>query len=131
MRIEFIATLIVLSIIGIINAGAITNKRLKKQKLVCPINDDCEKVVSSKWSRMFLVKNDILGIFYYIFMLIITLYFFFTESIIAGTKIISGLALIFSIFLVFVQAKILKEYCFYCLVASFINLLIFINLLVL
>ena len=131
MKIEFIVTLIVLSILGIINAGVITKKRFKKQKLVCPVNNKCEEVVNTKWSKILFIKNDILGILYYVLTLISALYSFSTNSVLAETKIISGVALLFSIFLVFVQAKIIKEYCFYCLTSAAINLLIFINLLIL
>ena len=42
--------------------------------------------------------------------------------------VITFFAFAFSLFLIYVQAKVLKEYCFYCLVSAGINFLIFLNI---
>jgi len=130
MEIIFVASLIVLAILGIFDSGYLIKKRVKKQPLTCPINGGCEKVVESKWNAIFFIKNDFLGLFYYILILFLVLYLFFvSEKLLFITKIISGASLLFSLFLVFIQAKIIKEYCFYCLISALINLLIFVNVL--
>lgn len=128
MQLEFTASLIVLAILGIFDSGYLIKKRVKKQPLSCPINGGCKKVVESKWNAIFLIKNDLLGLFYYILILFLALYLFFiSEKMLFLTQIISGASLLFSLVLVFIQAKIIKEYCFYCLISAFINLLIFVN----
>ena len=130
MEIIFVASLIVLAILGIFDSGYLIKKRVKKQPLTCPINGGCEKVVESKWNAIFFIKNDFLGLFYYILILFLVLYLFFiSEKLLFITKIVSGASLLFSLFLVFIQAKIIKEYCFYCLISALINLLIFVNVL--
>ena len=40
-------------------------------------------------------------------------------------------ALLFSIFLVYLQKYVIKEYCFYCLISALVSLLIFLNVLML
>ncbi len=128
MQTEFVVSLIVLAILGIFDSGYLIKKRVKKQPLTCPINGGCEKVVESKWNSIFLIKNDLLGLFYYILILFLVLYLFFiSEKLLFLTKIISGASLLLSLVLVFIQAKIIKEYCFYCLISALINLLIFVN----
>ncbi len=132
MQTPFIVSLIVLAILGIFDSGYILKKRVKKQPLTCPIDGSCEKVVESKWNAIFFIKNDILGLIYYILVLLLVLYLFFiSEKLLFLTKILSGASLLFSLFLVFIQAKIIKEYCFYCLISALINLLIFVNVFVL
>ena len=129
-QLEFVVSLIVLAILGIFDSGYLIKKRVKKQPLTCPINGGCEKVVESKWNAIFFIKNDFLGLFYYILILFLVLYLFFiSEKLLFITKIVSGASLLFSLFLVFIQAKIIKEYCFYCLISALINLLIFVNVL--
>lgn len=129
---EFTASLIVLSILGIFISGHLIKKRVKKQPLVCPINGNCEKVVSSKWNNIFFIKNDLLGLIYYIIILMLAIYLFFISiNLLFITKIISGLALLFSLFLLIIQAKVIKKFCFYCLISAIITLFIFINLLIL
>ena len=132
MQIPFVVSLIVLAILGIFDSGYLIKKRVKKQPLICPINGGCKKVVESKWNAIFLIKNDVLGLFYYILILFLALYLFFiSEKMLFLTQIISGASLLFSLVLVFIQVKIIKEYCFYCLISAFINLLIFVNVAIL
>src|SRR3990167_1490369 len=128
VQLEFVVSLIVLAILGIFDSGYLIKKRVKKQPLSCLINGGCEKVVESRWNAIFFIKNDVLGLFYYILILFLALYLFFTsEKLLFLTKLISGASLLFSLFLVFIQVKIIKKYCFYCLISALINLLIFIN----
>ncbi|MEK6844971.1 MAG: vitamin K epoxide reductase family protein [Nanoarchaeota archaeon] len=128
MQTEFVVSLIVLAILGIFDSGYLIKKRVKKQPLSCPIDGRCEKVVESKWNAIFFIKNDFLGLLYYVLILFLALYLFFiSENLLLLTQIISGISLLFSLVLVFIQSKIIKEYCFYCLISALINLLIFVN----
>ncbi len=127
--VQFIATLIVLSFLGILNAGYLTWKHQKKEKLVCPVGDSCDKVVESKWSNLLGIRNEVLGVMYYTFIFllgIINLFLtipYFQYSLI----IFSLVALLFSTALIYIQRYIIKIYCFYCLLSALITLLIFFN----
>ena len=133
MEIQFITTLIVLSLLGIVNTVYLIWKSKIKEPLVCPIGQDCNKVLDSKWNKIFFIKNDILGLLFYIGVIVGAILLLFDFDKIIKTILIfaSGIAVLFSIFLVFIQAKVIKNYCFYCLISTFINVLIFLNLLLL
>ena len=133
MEVQFITTLIVLGLLGIIDTSYILWKSKKKQPLVCPIGDDCNVVLESRWNKIFFIRNDVLGLLFYIGVIVGAILLFFEMDGIVKTLLIfgSGIGVLFSLFLVFVQAKILKKYCFYCLVSSFLTLLIFLNVLLL
>ena len=132
MQSEFIVSLIILALLGIFISSFLIKNRLKKKSVVCPIDGGCDEVLKSKWNAVFFIKNDILGLFYYILILFLALYLFFVSGkLLFLTKIISGASLLFSLFLVFIQVKIIKKYCFYCLISALINLLIFVNVFVL
>ena len=123
-------SLIILAIIGIVNTAHLIFKRKKQKSVVCPIGGDCEKVLASKYSKTFFIKNDVIGLLYYIFILIFALSIpFLSDKLITYELIISGIALLFSAYLVFVQAVIIRMYCFYCLVSALINFFIFLNIL--
>ena len=134
---EFIASLIVLALLGIIDSSYLTWTHFRKKPLVCPIAG-CEAVVESKWSRIFFVRNEILGLMYYAAVLVASILLFQGLNTI-GTALniktilitMSSISLLFSAFLVYVQARIIRSYCFYCLISAFINLLIFLNMLLL
>jgi len=126
--VQLVVSIIVLALVGIINASYLVWSHYKEKPLVCPI-EGCNKVVDSKWSNFLGIRNDVLGILFYILVLIGAFLIFFDYDVKTYLIIGTGLGLFFSIFLVFIQAKIIKSYCFYCLVSAFINLLVFLNVL--
>lgn len=128
---QFIATFIVLCLGGIIDSSYLLYQHQKKKPLVCPLDHDCSVVTESKWSRIFFVRNEALGLLFYLFMLGgIVSSFFLTSSLSTLFLVLfisSSLGLIFSIFLVLIQIFAIKDYCFYCLISAFLTLLLFIN----
>ena len=67
---EFTATFIVLALLGIVDAGYLTLKHRQKQPLACPMDHDCSTVTESKWGAVFGVRNELLGLLYYVVMLV-------------------------------------------------------------
>jgi len=133
----FLASFLALSVGGIITSGYLVWKHYwkksagKKQPLVCPLNHDCGVVTESRWSHLFYVRNEVLGLLFYVGMLVAGLGMAFLSDY-AGLlrlaiRISASLGLLFSLFLVFVQAKIIKDYCFYCLISAVITLLLWVN----
>ena len=133
MASQFISTLIVLGILGVVDTSYLIWKSRKKQPLVCPIGEKCNAVLNSKWNKIFFIRNDVLGLLFYISVIIGAFLLFFNTNGIVKTLLTfgSGFGFLFSVFLVFVQTRILKNYCFYCLISAFLNLLIFLNVLLL
>ena len=124
-------TLIILAILGFFNAGYLIIKRNRKKPLVCPIGGHCEAVTESKYSKTLGIKNDLVGAAYYLIILALAIYtLLISTNLFYYMAIISGVALLFSIYLVYVQARVLKMFCFYCLISAGINILIFINTLI-
>lgn len=130
---HFIASFIALSIGGIINAGYLVYKHQngKKKSLICPMDHDCTVVTESKWSKIFGVRNEILGLLFFIFVLLAILSTFvfteFTPTIYLLLFVATGGAVLFSVFLVLVQIYVIKDYCFYCIISAILTLLVFIN----
>lgn len=119
--------LIVISFFGFVNAGFLLWAHYKKKPLVCPLNNKCNIVTESKWSHIFGIRNDVLGLFYYLFSILFIIYIlFFNGSIKIIFIFMNLIAILFSSFLLYIQAKIIKRYCFYCSISSILNILIFI-----
>lgn len=122
---------IVLSVLGIVDAGYLVYKHMRKQPLVCPIGDNCSAVTESTWSHIFGVRTEILGLFYYatLFCAIALVLF---DSSLKGAIVLflpwfTGVGVAFSIFLVSLQKFVIKKYCFYCLLSALISLLLFLT----
>ena len=124
-------TFIVLSLAGFLNAGYLTYKHYQKKPLVCPINHDCNAVTNTKWGKMFGIRNEILGVFFYFGMLgsvIVSMILpEFEDKIKIFILIGLSIGLLFSALLTLIQKYIIKNFCFYCLISAGISLLLFIN----
>lgn len=118
--------LLLLAILGIVNTAYLIIKRVKKKPLVCPMGGDCNTVIRSKYNAILFIKNDVLGFIYYSSLVAFALYFIFiSEKILFLIQIISGIVVIVSLLLFYIQARILKKYCFYCNISNLFNILIF------
>ena len=127
----YVTSFLVLCIVGLFNALYLTYKHYQKKPLLCPMNHKCEVVTESKWSELFGVRNEVIGVIFFCSLLLgMTGVLFFpayAEGIILFIRISCAGSLLFSLFLVFVQFKIIKEYCFYCLLSTVIVLLLVVN----
>ncbi len=129
---SFVATFIVLSLLGIATTLRLIwqHKKKKEQPLVCPLNHDCSVVTESRWSHIFYVRNEVLGLLFYVVMLLAALGIvlsWYEEVLHLFIRIATILSALFSVFLIYVQAKIIKDYCFYCLISALLTLLLLVN----
>jgi len=134
LNVQLVASFLALSIIGGVNSGYLYWKHRQKKPLMCPLDHDCSKVTESKWSHVFYLRNEILGMLFYttmvISMLAIVLFSNLIPFIVLLLYIIlsaSALATLFSLVLIYIQLKKINDYCFYCIVNAVIILLIFLN----
>jgi len=124
-------TLILLALIGMVNTGYLIWKNKKGGSIVCPLKSNCQEVLESKWNSMFFVKNEILGFVFYVFVLIATIILIFkssSPSLSMALVIAAEGAFLVSAFLTVIQVKVLKSYCFYCLISVGINFLVLLNI---
>lgn len=106
-------------------------KESKKETLVCPLNFDCKAVLNSKWSKMFGVKNEIWGSLYYFSVTIISLGWILELPFTALLLLVTlTTGFLYSLYLIYLQAIIIKNYCFYCMISAGINIVGFITILV-
>ena len=128
---QFIASFMALSLGGIIDTSYLLYQHYKKKPLVCPMDHDCSVVTESKWSKVFFVRNEILGLSFYLLILIsLVLSLIFSNlssKIYLFLFLFSFTGIVFSAFLVYLQIYKIRDYCFYCLISSFLTLLIFVN----
>lgn len=124
---------LLLSILGFLNAFYLYWQHNREvatgQKMFCLIGGDCGKVVGSKFGRTFGIKNEIIGMTYYLLLAAYSLVSMVTPSLaeilIIWAKMVVILATVFSLYLLYVQAYVLRQFCSWCLIAISINILIF------
>lgn len=123
---------IVFSIAGFLLASFVFHKKKTNQPLVCPLNGKCEEVVTSKYSKFFGVPVEVLGMIYYALVLVVyTLHSVFPEFlsdtvIFLMTGVTIG-AFVFSLYLIFIQAFVLRKWCTWCLFSAGFSTFIFVT----
>src|SRR3989344_2641186 len=131
MSTVFTASFLTLALAGIADAGYLFWKHYHNttKPLVCPLDHDCSKVTESRWSTIFWARNEVLGLLFYVAMLVAGLAAFslFSFPLSLLIKLSAGFGLVFSLFLIWVQIYKIKDYCFYCMISALITLLLVVN----
>ncbi len=122
---------IALSLVGIFLSAFMLFRKISHKKLACPREHPCDTVLHSKFAKTFGLPNELLGIVYFGFMLAliflpllglapsVVLYAMFFLMILGG---------LFSLYLLGLQAFVIKSWCAWCLAIAFTNILLIISL---
>ena len=120
----------ILSFIGLADAAYLLYKKLKKEKLVCFFGEDCNKVSKSKYGYFFGIPNEVFGVGFYLFALSLFVFSLLGVTTIFEISLFSLLlfaaipASIASLYLLWIQAVVLKTWCEWCVLSSLVNFLI-------
>jgi uncharacterized membrane protein len=108
-----------------------TQKRRQSQPLICPFHGNCADVIHSQFSHFFGIPVERIGVAYYGILLIghslllaLPDFFSWLESYLLFA---SSMALLFSLYLTFIQLVVLKKICTWCLLSAALCLSIFLT----
>ncbi len=124
-----ITGIIVLATSGYAVASYVNKKKTVRKKLICPLRSNCEMVIHSKYSTLLGMRLERIGMLYYAFMLIGYLGILMGNvpellpNILFGA---SACAFLLSVYLLSVQAFIIRQWCTWCIFSALISLSIFI-----
>lgn len=129
---EFILRTVVIFIglAGFLLASYIYRKKKKKKHLVCPLKSNCDTVINSDYSRILGIRLEVLGMIYYA---AIAIGYGLVNNSLSISSVLSNIllpfsffAFIFSLYLISVQAFVLRQWCTWCLFSAFLCTSIFI-----
>lgn len=108
---------------GFLLAAYIRHKKISKETLVCPLRSNCETVIFSDYSRFFGIPVELLGMAYYLTIAIVYGIFIaisvdMPQLVIFGIFSLTVVAFLFSLYLTFIQAFALKQWCTWCLISA-------------
>ncbi|MEO5634969.1 MAG: vitamin K epoxide reductase family protein [Candidatus Paceibacterota bacterium] len=127
----FIRTIIfILALAGFFVARHIRRHKTENKPLVCIVGFDCHAVVHSDYSKFFGIPVELLGMFYYGLVALVSFLFIFMGNLLPHTMTVflslaSFLASLFSIYLISIQLFVLKKGCSWCFVSALISIMIF------
>jgi len=118
-----LALLFTLSAVGISETVYLIRKRIAAEKPICPIGENCALVLTSRWSKIFIIPNDILGLLFYIAVSFIAGFLVVGVEPVAFWNFIFKLAValgaLLSLFFTYLQWQIIRAWCFWCLMSAF------------
>ncbi len=100
-------------------------------KLVCPVGSDCNVVITSRYAKFLGVPLEYWGMFYYSIVVIAYAILIFSPRLLSapllsGLMALTAAAFLFSLYLLFVQAFLLRQWCIWCLLSAMLSIAIFI-----
>ena len=105
-------------------------KRHHKQ-LVCPIGSNCNAVVTSRYAKFLGVSLEYWGMLYYAIIFSAYIVFIFAPHLFSGLFSVglimfTAAAFFFSLYLLFAQAFLLRQWCIWCILSAMLSIVIFI-----
>ncbi len=116
----------IIALFGFIISTVIRHTKKVGQTLVCPLDFNCDSVIHSSYSKFFGIDVATLGIIYYGGITSLYAFFWLFPSILPESVHLIGfflsvLAVLFSLLLLTIQAIVIREWCFWCIVSAFIS----------
>ncbi len=124
---------IFLCLLGILDTAYLVYHHYKDRNkgLVCLFNQNCVSVLESQFANLFWIRNDVLGLIFYIAILSAMIAALslpqFSLLIQFAVLFAAVSAFIMSSILALVQIFFVKNYCSYCLFSAGLNILLLIN----
>ena len=123
--------LVLIGVAGFMLALYIYRKKRVGAPLVCPLRASCDLVTHSTYSKIFGIPVELLGMVYYAFVALshgfaLASFTVIPHVLIIGMLAVSAFAFLFSMYLVSIQAFVLKQWCTWCLISASFCVLIFV-----
>lgn len=119
--------LIFLATLGLLDALYLTS-RYYKGAISCNVTNGCEEVLLSRYSHFGPVPIAMFGVAYYLVIIFVAILSLKYHQAIwrLVLKFLPAMGFLFSLWLLYIQAFILKYFCQYCLLSALTSTLIFI-----
>jgi uncharacterized membrane protein len=128
MDIIFVNIISLLGLCGFFLSFYIYSKKKAKKKLICPRYSTCDTVIHSDYSKIIGIPVEVLGMVYYAFIGSAYTFIFIGGAWSYQVAIvllgISLCACLFSLYLVSIQAFVVKHWCVWCLSSALTSILI-------
>jgi len=114
--------LLALSFVGVLETIYLIERRRKNQTPHCIFGKNCHVVLKSEYKSIFGIHLDVLGlIFYFVVAMIsgIALYGFANNVLEYFLRLLVLSGAVFSIYLVFLQWRVIKHWCVRCVLSAF------------
>jgi uncharacterized membrane protein len=111
------------SLLGLCVSLYIYHQKRKKKTLICPREGNCEKVVHSTHATTFGINNEILGVGFYVLQAVLWSVMLVAPQVVSGwylllVVLLTAGGVLFSVYLIALQALVIRAWCMWCLGSS-------------
>ncbi|KKT41182.1 MAG: Vitamin K epoxide reductase [Candidatus Giovannonibacteria bacterium GW2011_GWA2_44_13b] len=119
---------IAVAFIGFLDASFLTIEHYQNTALPCVIFKGCEQVTTSAYSELFGLPLALYGAAYYLFMLLVSVFYFDTKNGFAFKilKYIPVVGFLASAYFVYLQLFVIHAICTYCVISAVTSTTLFI-----
>lgn len=126
----FYAFVVMAALGGFSVSANVWHTKKNHKELVCPMGSNCNVVVNSRYSKFFGIRLEYMGMAYFTIIILGYLALIFFPQFFVGGRLIALAMLtiaaaLFSCYLLFVQAVLLRSWCIWCVLASMMSLTVF------
>lgn len=132
MKPSYILPLVVLSLLGIFDAGFLTYEKINNILPPCGQGFQCETVLNSPWANIGPIPLSAFGLVYYAFLFIVAAATMLDFKIRLGKLknedillTVGALGGVFSVYLISIMAFLIRGWCLYCLISALLTASIF------
>lgn len=123
----------VLAAVGLGISLYIYRSKKLNRPLLCPVGKGCNAVVASPYAVTLGIPNEVSGILYYALVIASQVAAGFSslalnQFVTDGLVVLAAVAALFSVYLIFIQAFVLRKWCEWCIMTSLVNIAIFLLL---
>ena len=118
---------ILLSFLGILDAGYITMEAFTGGTVVCPLIGGCNDVLQSPYAQIFGQPVALYGLLFYFSIFILSFLYLDRGNahVFTALTLLPVLGFLFTLWFLYLQAFVIKSYCFYCLVSALLSTILF------
>ena len=118
--------LLIVAGIGLLDALYLTYQHYSGAGLICNISHGCEQVLNSKYAVVAGVPVALLGIIFYLTVLLMVVYFLSNPARPKLLFVVGLVGFISTVYLFYLQAFVIRAWCQYCLLSTLTSTVIFI-----
>jgi len=115
------------SFLGFLDATYLTAEHYLVEVPLCPLFGGCEKVLTSQYATVLGIPLGLLGMIYYLTVLILTIFYLDTKRTnpLKIAAFLSIVGIITSLVLLYLQIFVIGALCLYCLISAGSSIILF------
>lgn len=124
----FVFGITLVGFIGFLDSVYLTAKRFAYGPIPCFVFTGCDTVAQSPYALLFGIPLSVIGIFFYLAVILLAIFYFEAKQKIAMKifSLLSVFGFLASVYFVYLQAFVIKAFCFYCILSAVTSTTLFI-----